>query len=273
LSSKRDSSAAIDVSSEGFSQSGSSTLPNPSEAEFDRYAAEYAQLLKDPVRDLFSGDGMFFHRRKWELLRRALQGQGVNPASAEWLDVGCGKGELLSLGKSSFKRAAGCDPSAGMIRDGGDVILQTDPSKLPFGDASFDLVTAVCVYHHVPRHARPVLTAEMLRVLRPGGLACFIEHNPLNPVTQLIVSRTPVDADADLASHWRMKALVRSVGFRKPKCEFFLYFPENIYSKLAGVESLLRDLPLGGQYALFCHKPPIRQTRSTKFSVRSFAIV
>jgi hypothetical protein len=39
---------------------------------------------------------------------------------------------------------------------------------------------------------------EIQRVLRPGGVFSLIEHNPLNPVTRLIVSRTPVDGNAKL---------------------------------------------------------------------------
>jgi SAM-dependent methyltransferase len=70
--------------------------------------------------------------------------------------------------------------------------------SIPFGDSDFDFVTAVCVYHHISPSARPALTLEVCRVLRPGGVFCMIEHNPLNPITRLIVSRTPVDADAIL---------------------------------------------------------------------------
>ena len=69
-----------------------------------------------------------------------------------YLDVGCGKGELLRLLQSDFKQAAGCDVSAGMMRQiaGIETRVQQDPLQIPFGDAEFDLVTAVCVYHHVP---------------------------------------------------------------------------------------------------------------------------
>ena len=40
--------------------------------------------------------------------------------------------------------------------------------------------------------------ADMVRVTRPGGLVCVIEHNPLNPLTRLAVNRCPFDADAVL---------------------------------------------------------------------------
>ena len=37
--------------------------------EFDRYAPEYSSLLNDPLRDRFASDPVFFHRRKWMLIR------------------------------------------------------------------------------------------------------------------------------------------------------------------------------------------------------------
>ncbi len=87
------------------------------------------------------------------------------------------------------------------------VVAQPDPARLPFADAEFDFVTAVCVFHHVEPAGRPALLAEMTRVLRPHGLMMIVEHNPLNPVTRLIVSRTPVDQDARLLSAGAVRRL------------------------------------------------------------------
>jgi len=68
-----------------------------------------------------------------------------------WLDVGCGRGELLGLSGANFAGAAGCDPSLAMLSCGGHFVTrtQTHPTELPFPSHSFDLVSAVCVYHHV----------------------------------------------------------------------------------------------------------------------------
>ena len=97
--------------------------------EFDRYASEYSTLLDDPLRDRFSSDPVFFHRRKWTLIREFLARRRVNPSNLRWLDVGCGQGELLSLAGSSFAQAVGCDPSSGMIQScaAGKVYEQPSP--------------------------------------------------------------------------------------------------------------------------------------------------
>ncbi len=140
----------------------------------------------------------FFHLRKRDLVRQYFNARGVDTRGLRYLDVGCGKGELLSLLRDDFQQVAGCDPSPGMLSSsqGVETRVQEDLGKIPFADAAFDFVTAVCVYHHVPPSSRLTLTREAYRVLRPQGVFAIIEHNPYNPVTRLIVSRTPVDTDA-----------------------------------------------------------------------------
>ncbi len=132
--------------------------------------------------------------------------------------------------------------------------VQADPLQIPFGDGEFDFVTAVCVYHHVVPEDRLALTREIRRVLRPNGIFCIIEHNPLNPVTRLIVSRTPVDADAILLKAGEARDLTRQAGFRTLQQDYFLYFPQSIYGVVGFLETALAKVPLGGQYALFTKK-------------------
>jgi SAM-dependent methyltransferase len=222
-------------------------------SEFDQYAKDYKDLLKDPLREKFAGDSNFFHLRKWILLRDFFRRRGIATAEASWLDLGCGKGELLSLGRESFSYVAGCDLSVEMMQacEGLEIRQQQDPRALPFPDASFDLVTAVCVYHHVELEDRSAITAEVRRVLKPGGTFAIIEHNPYNPVTQIIVKRAPIDANARLLNAGLTRSLLRSAGLRPIQTTYFLYFPEKLYQSLRIFESLAASIPLGGQYAVF----------------------
>jgi SAM-dependent methyltransferase len=228
-----------------------------SKPEFDNYAASYEELLKDPIRDGFAGSPAFFHQRKRDLIRDYFRRNGVDTKRLSYLDVGCGKGELMSLLAADFGRIAGCDPSGGMLEAAHgpdvkvDVRVQADPNRIPFDDAQFDFVTAVCVYHHVPIAARAALTSEVRRVLRPGGVFAIIEHNPYNPATRLIVKRTPVDADAILLYPGETQSLLRGAGLPVRATSYFLYLPEGIYRRAGAVEDLLRHVPLGGQYAVF----------------------
>jgi SAM-dependent methyltransferase len=52
-------------------------------------------------------------------------------------------------------------------------LVQSDVSRLPFRDASFDLVLSLDVIGHFPRGQEHVPMQEIARVLRPGGLVAM----------------------------------------------------------------------------------------------------
>jgi SAM-dependent methyltransferase len=226
---------------------------------FDKLSADYGALLRDPVRDGFAGrNSEFFHERKRDLIRDYFRQVRNDSRRLSYLDVGCGKGELAVLLRDDFREVAGCDPSGKMLQcvaEGIEARQQDDPLRIPFETERFDFVSAVCVYHHVARGARAQLTREIARVLRPSGVFCIIEHNPLNPITRLIVSRTPVDADAILLRTREARSLMVDAGLVPQDQRFFLYLPCPLYQLFGSIESMLGRLPLGGQYVIFGQKP------------------
>jgi SAM-dependent methyltransferase len=225
--------------------------------EFDQFARSYAELLEDPMRKRFSRDPLHFHRRKALLIEKLLHRTGAASETLRWLDVGCGRGELLELAGRNFAQAIGCDPSSGMLSSDASFKMYKQPSEveLPFEDSSVDFVTAVCVYHHVHGGARTLLTSEIRRVIAPGGLCCIIEHNPWNPVTKAIVKRCPVDVDAELLSPQETSRLLKASGFEVIGADYFLYLPERFFGRLGAMEQALSKIPLGGQYALLSRVP------------------
>ena len=225
-------------------------------SEFDQYAQDYEAMQKDPLRHSFSKDGAFFHERKWRLIRSFFESVGRDHRSMSWLDIGCGKGELLRLGRHEVASISGCDVSAAMLKLCPDIPSRamTDAVSLPFPDESFDFLTAVCVYHHVAREERAALTREAARVLRPDGVFAVIEHNPLNPATRLIVARLPMDRNAILLSAGETRRLLEDAGLRSLETTYFLYLPEGAYRIFPALETALKRIPLGGQYAVFGQK-------------------
>jgi ubiquinone/menaquinone biosynthesis C-methylase UbiE len=113
-------------------------------------------------------------------LRKAL---GAEPGPyGDALEVGAGTGyfmlNLLLAGR--VERATCTDVSPGMLdvldanarRLGLDArAVACDAERLPFADASFDLVLGHAVLHHLPHLDRAF--AEFRRVLRPGGHLIF----------------------------------------------------------------------------------------------------
>ena len=96
------------------------------------------------------------------------------------LDIGCGAGFVIDLARDLFDEIHGIDPTRAMLdqvdlSNGNITLHEGVAERLPFDDASFDLVTAYSVFHHLADH-RPVL-AEAARVLRRGG-ALYVDLEP-----------------------------------------------------------------------------------------------
>jgi SAM-dependent methyltransferase len=101
-----------------------------------------------------------------------LAGAGL-PPRARLLDAGCGTGyNLVALGRDG--RAVGVDLSPKALaycRERGVRALRGSVLQLPFADASFDVVTSFDVLYHAWVSDDRAAVAEMVRVLRPGGVA------------------------------------------------------------------------------------------------------
>jgi hypothetical protein len=86
--------------------------------------------------------------------------------------------------------------------------------------------------------------------VRPGGLVCVIEHNPLNPLTRLAVSRCEFDRDAVLLGAGKARKLMAAGGLREIGARYFLLLPWDA-TPARRLEGALGHLPLGAQYAAF----------------------
>jgi ubiquinone/menaquinone biosynthesis C-methylase UbiE len=57
----------------------------------------------------------------------------------------------------------------------GAELIEAPAEKMPLGNASIDIVTSIFLYHELPPDVRRQVTAEIARVLKPGGQFVFID--------------------------------------------------------------------------------------------------
>jgi SAM-dependent methyltransferase len=101
------------------------------------------------------------------MLPRALARSPTNV-----LDVGCGEGRFCRMLTRHGVDVVGVDPTADLIataraRARSGVYLRASAERLPFGDATFDLVVSYLSLIDIPDIQSGI--SEMARVLKPGG--------------------------------------------------------------------------------------------------------
>lgn len=138
-----------------------------------------ARRYEAQVEALFSGAAGPMRRRALSLLAQAWR--GLDQRGRTIVDVACGSGSFLTDLGRAFPRAQriGVDLSLPYLdetrRRSGAGAVQAAAERLPFADASLDAVTCIYLFHELPPKLRPVVAAEMARVLKPGGLLAFAD--------------------------------------------------------------------------------------------------
>ena len=143
-----------------------SALPGlPQEMERHTYAIMYE----------VEGSHWWFAGRRRILesfVKEIIAGLNMEGRAPQILDVGCGTGANLEM-LAQFGNAEGVDVSEDALAfcraRGLTRVKQGAAERLPYADASFDLVTALDVVEHLDDDAGGL--REMRRVLRPDGRA------------------------------------------------------------------------------------------------------
>lgn len=218
--------------------------PGPKKVNFDEYANDYEKLLQDQLQ-FFSRDRGFFSRYKAGLLSQ------LAPVPERILDFGAGIGLMIPALRESFPNAtlSATDIStaslAHLSRKFPEVTVLADHELQDF---RFDLILVATVLHHIEPALRRGVMARLSRLLSPGGCLCVFEHNPLNPITQRMVSTCPFDEDAILLPmRETVDLLVNASELSLEKRGFTLFVPPAL-SALRPIEKYIDWLPLGGQY-------------------------
>ncbi|HEV3421337.1 MAG TPA: bifunctional demethylmenaquinone methyltransferase/2-methoxy-6-polyprenyl-1,4-benzoquinol methylase UbiE [Candidatus Acidoferrum sp.] len=174
------------------------TLPKGTQPE----GATSEQDASRKVREMFTRIAP-----RYDLLNHLLSGQMdkrwrartarelrpiLEQADAQVLDLCCGTGDLaFSLARSGKAKIIGVDFSHTMLvrarakavaESNGSApvpFLEADALRLPFADASFDLVTAAFGFRNLANYEAGL--REILRILRPGGTLAILEFTEPAP--------------------------------------------------------------------------------------------
>ena len=141
---------------------------------------------------------------------------------ARVLDIGCGgganlaefpklcpQGSVCGIDFSAVSVASSLRKNAGAVAAGRCEVRQGDVSRLPYTDASFDLVTAFETVYFWPDLAQNF--REVYRVLKPGGI--FFICNEANGETAKDDKWTQIINGMTIYTDTALKAYLEQAGF------------------------------------------------------------
>lgn len=220
-------------------------------SDFNAYKDDYKQKVNESISFIGRNVDFFTEVKARHILSLASR-LGAKGKGAKVLDVGCGIGLTDQLLSPSFQELHGVDIFEGVLaeaeKSNPDVRYKLyDGKVLPYEDEAFDLVFAICVFHHVKPPAWPDLMAEMRRVTRPSGIVAVFEHNPYNPLTRFVVARSEMDIGANLLKPKDVSKMMKESGLRLSEQRYILFTPwRSRIPSMTGTS--LYKLPFGAQY-------------------------
>ena len=163
-------------------------LPEPiSTQQIENMLTEEDHLLDAfyvSFEDQFRGTRADIKQRATEYLPVVMAAKAGTP-KAPILDIGCGRGEWLELLHEHELVAQGVDLNRIMIKQCQDLgfdVIESDAIQYlrTLKNNSLGAVTGMHIIEHIPFKRLIALFDEVLRVLKPGGVAIFETPNPEN---------------------------------------------------------------------------------------------
>lgn len=143
------------------------------------------------------------------------------------LDVGCGTGSLAleAARQQASAEIHGIDPAPEMIHrarakaTAAGVTIDFEQAvieRLPFDDASFDVVTSSIMLHHLPAETLHAGLAEVTRVLVPGGRLVVVDFAGAGPLMHRLGALLHGDGGHPTRHLDVVLEAVRAQGFDEP---------------------------------------------------------
>jgi ubiquinone/menaquinone biosynthesis C-methylase UbiE len=142
-----------------------------------------ARLYDVQVETLFMGAAGPMRRTALAPIANFMAGRDQRRVTL--LDVACGTGRFLRQVRLAYPaiRLEGLDLSRPYLDEArrqleglrGAELIEAAAERMPLADASVDIATSIFLYHELPPEVRRAATAEIARVLKPGGILVFLD--------------------------------------------------------------------------------------------------
>jgi demethylmenaquinone methyltransferase/2-methoxy-6-polyprenyl-1,4-benzoquinol methylase len=157
--------------------------------------------------------------------------------NARILDLACGTGDVaLELGRRAGAPVLASDFCHSMLleakRKGAGTLFESDALALPLRDGSLDLITIAFGFRNLANYEHGL--EEMLRVLKPGGVAAILEFS--QPTNRFFRA---------LYGFFSTHVLPRVGGMISGSRDAYSYLPESI-KKFPGAEDLAKAMRSAG---------------------------
>jgi len=146
---------------------------------FSNYYQRFEEQFRGPP------DGIRERLRFYVPMFQAVAHPGPADSPARFVDLGCGRGELIQLLREQGLDAYGVESSEAMVdrcRGNGLTVLHGDALEHleSLAPESLAGIASIHVIEHLPFLQLAALFGQAFRVLRPGGVAIFETPNPEN---------------------------------------------------------------------------------------------
>lgn len=220
-------------------------------AEFDTHSADYQSKLAASL-GLPESSVDQFAAYKIEKIAELEP----NARNGNFLDFGCGIGlsrphiQRLFPDMNLFMADQSSESLSSLTNRIADSVSTIHvEASIPLDEESISIALASCVFHHIEPDDRLHWLKEIKRVLLPGSALYIFEHNPFNPLTQLIVRRSPLDMNAQLLSCAKTISLCREAGFSAIYHEYLSVTPPS-WKINSSLDKLFKRIPFGTQFVV-----------------------
>ncbi len=161
----------------------------------------------DPTIDEYSKSFENYKEFLNKVVRYDFEIFGIDKKS-QILDIGCGFGDRVrALSAQGYHQVFGVEASSYSVEQANDSrITLGSITATGYPEKSIDVAFVENVFHHIADYQAALL--EIKRILRPGGMLCFIEprNSFLRRLLDIVTFYTPVPSL--LRGPWKMRYVV-----------------------------------------------------------------